>query len=257
MKYQILICDDDILQAQNIARYIENTQTILTNEEDENGAAFAQPIITSTYNQAIEKISSETINGGIYFLDMILDHEKTGLDLAIRIKEKDQYAQIIFITTHDEMAYLTFQYHLDTLDYIIKTDNQAELQNRITQTIELAIRKLIGIKTINEATFSYKLGRYINKVNVSDILYIATTPVAHRLELVTKNGISEFPGNIKEIATELPKLVKISQSYLVNPNNIKEIDLKMRVVSFGNNIKVPFARSKKRLLKRLAQEYRL
>ena len=257
MKYQIFVCDDDILQAQNIAKHIEKTQMILTSEEDENGAVFAQPVIASTYNQAIERINSKTINGGIYFLDMILDHEKTGLDLATRIKEKDQYAQIIFITTHDEMAYLTFQYHLEALDYIIKTDDQAELQDRITQTIELAIRKLIEIKTISEATFSYKLGHYIYKVNISDILYIATTSAAHRLELVTKTGISEFPGNIRKIAIDMPKLVKISQSYLVNPNNIKEIDLKMRVVSFGNNIRIPFARSKKYVLRRLAKEYGL
>ena len=78
-------------------------------------------INTVIFFSLLEKIK-ETGEVGIYFLDIDLKTDMTGLTLAQEIRKYDPRGFIIFITTHSEMSYMTFIYKLEALDFILKDD---------------------------------------------------------------------------------------------------------------------------------------
>lgn len=64
--------------------------------------------------------------------------------------------------------------------------------------------------------------------------YIATTQFPHKLELVTRGTRAEFVGNLTQVLEKTDFLVQVSQSLLVNPKNITEVDLKKRTILLEN-----------------------
>ena len=65
--------------------------------------------------------------------------------------------------------------------------------------------------------------------------------------------MSEFRGNIKQLESQNEFLTKVSQSVLVNMSNVIEIDLKNRWLVFPGNIKVAFARRKKKEIQKIIE----
>ena len=89
---------------------------------------------------------------GIYFLDINLNTDIDGLELAQKIREIDPRGFIVFITSHSEMASLTFQMKLEVLDYIIK-DHPETLSDQIFQCLSNALKKYACIRDSRQKTF--------------------------------------------------------------------------------------------------------
>ena len=64
--------------------------------------------------------------------------------------------------------------------------------------------------------------------------YIATTQFPHKLELVSRGTRAEFVGNLTQLLEKTDFLVQVSQSLLVNPKNITEVDLKKKTILLEN-----------------------
>lgn len=58
--------------------------------------------------------------------------------------------------------------------------------------------------------------------------------MSHKLRLVKTTGWGEFIGKLKEIPEEYNNLVQISQSCVINPDNVEKIDLKKKSIKFIN-----------------------
>lgn len=176
MDYHLLVCDDDRTQAKNIATLLKMSSIILE-EQDIHPTI---DLIATDAESVLDYLEfNSDLNNIIAFLDIQLDensNSKGGLDLAQKIKTLSEKAQIIFITTHEE----------------------------------LAIRKLNEFNYIKKNTFSYKVGTRIINVNFSNILYISTTKFPHKLKIVTSNGQGEFSGDIKTIEQNYPLFFKAS-----------------------------------------------
>lgn len=98
------------------------------------------------------------------------------------------------------------------------------------------------------------MGSRLFKVLKQDIYYIENSPlIRSNVNLVFKNGVSEFRGNIKQLENENKFLTKVSQSVLVNIANVVEVDLKNRWLFFPGNIKVTFARRKKKEIQKVIE----
>lgn len=80
---------------------------------------------------------------------------------------------------------------------------------------------------INKKSTTYKF-------SFEDIMYITTGEKAHKLKMVTKDGIYNFYGNLKELENITPVLFRCHKSNLVNLQNVKKIDYKKRQLSFEN-----------------------
>ena len=63
--------------------------------------------------------AAEKEKRGIYFLDVELkDGEWDGFRLGRELRQRDPYGTLVYITGYGDLAWRTFQYHLEAFDYI-------------------------------------------------------------------------------------------------------------------------------------------
>ena len=61
----------------------------------------------------------------VYFLDVDLkDGEWDGFTLGQELRRRDPHGTLIYITSYGDLAWKTFQYHLEAFDYIVKEEDQ-------------------------------------------------------------------------------------------------------------------------------------
>lgn len=254
VKYPVFICDDDQKQIDEITKIVDNAQEFLTDQEKVE----FQITPSDNYVDAIEKLKKLKVKGGIYFLDIELEKDKEddlGFDLAEIIKKQDQKAQVIFVTSYDDLSIITYRRRLGPIDYIVKTRDFNKLKQRIIATIEIAIDNLHKFNLKKKLTFSYKIGRRIFNVNMDDVIYVSTTATPHKLLLVETNEIAQFLGSINQYAQENPMLENINQSCLANPKNIKSIDLHSHRVLFVNGDVEDFSRNNNKRMREFLNRY--
>ena len=206
----------------------------------------------------IEYLKENPISGGIYFLDIELSQEKNamnGIDLAEQVKQLDPRAQIIFVTAYNEYMEMTFERRIGAVDYINKSN--PNLQNRLNETLQDTVRRISKENYSKKMTFSYRLGRIIKNINIDDIYYISTTKAPHKLKLVKNDGTAEFAGDIKSVDKQNEFLTKVSQSYLVNPKNIVQINLKKKEITLSNGDAIKFSRRFTHVMKDMINTYNL
>lgn len=160
----IIICEDNIQQRVKIRKIVENK--ILIDELDVE----ARLITDSPYDVIDHIKKSKEVN--IYFLDIDLQKDINGIELAVEIRKYDPRGFIVFITTHSEMTYLTFKYKVEAMDFILK-DNVKEIDSRVRECINDALNRYGKIKEVESNLDSrfYRCHRafIINKESIVEI----------------------------------------------------------------------------------------
>ena len=65
---------------------------------------------------------------GVYFLDVDLkDGAWDGFTLGRELRRRDPHGTLIYITSYGDLAWKTFQYHLEAFDYIVKEIGRAHV----------------------------------------------------------------------------------------------------------------------------------
>jgi two-component system response regulator AgrA len=222
---EVVICEDNITQRNNIKQLIENT--ILREKLDLNIA-----LCTGSPDEVIEYMNTSN-NIGVYFLDVDLKANINGIRLAEKIREKDSLGFIIFTTTHMEMSYLAFKYKVEAMDYIIKDED--EFKQRVNSCLIKAY-KAFNKDSISEGSITINTETRRINVKLEDILFIETTGVAHKVRIHEENRQIEFYGHLKELEENLTdNFYRCHKSYIVNKNKIKEIDKKNNIVIMIND----------------------
>ena len=223
---KIYICEDIEIERDKIQQIIENI-VLMEDLDMELCCVSEDPYVI------IEKVK-ETEEVGLYFLDIELGADMTGLTLAQEIRKYDPRGFVIFITTHSEMSYMTFIYKLEALDFILK-DNPEELGKRVYECILKANQRFASANNKVHANFSVKVNEKIFTIDYDDILFFETSPNVHKIILHCKNRQMEFLGKIKEIEKQVDdRFYRCHRSFLVNRDNIREIDFQNRVIYMVN-----------------------
>lgn len=223
---KIYVCEDVEVQRDKIQKVIENI-VLMEDLDMELGCVSEDP------HRILEKVK-ETEEVGIYFLDIDLGADMTGLTLAQEIRKYDPRGFIIFVTTHSEMSYMTFIYKLEALDFILKDDSE-ELGKRVYECILKANQRFASVNNKMQANFSVKVNEKVFTVDYDEILFFETSPNVHKIILHCKNRQMEFLGKIKDIEKELDeRFYRCHRSFLVNRENIREIDFQNRVIYMVN-----------------------
>lgn len=129
---------------------------------------------------------------------------------------------------------LTFQYRVEAMDFILK-DNSAEVKVKLRECLLNAMERhtLQTNKTHKVYTLEVS-GRKIS-VDHDDILFFETSVNIHKVILHAKDRQIEFPSTLKELTGALDSnFVRCHRAFLVNKNNIKEVDTKNRIIHFAN-----------------------
>lgn len=189
--------------------------------------------VTSDPHELLMALGEKT-QTGIYFLDIDLSCDINGLSLAQQIRKKDPRGFIVFITTHSEMAYMTFTYKVEAMDFIIK-DTSENIQNRIHQCIVNAYHKYTSPQNVSQKNFVCKIGDRENCTPLKNIVFFETSENARKIILHETDKTIEFAGKIKDIEEEVDdRFYRIHRSFLINKDHIKEIDKKNRIITMSN-----------------------
>ena len=173
-------------------------------------------------------------NTGIYFLDIDLNSDMNGMKLAQQIRLFDPRGFIIFITAHSELSYMTFQYRVEAMDFVLK-DNPAEAKVKIRECLLNAMERYTLQTNKIHKVYTMELGGRKVSVDYDEIFFFETSRNIHKVILHAKDRQIEFYGAIKELTSILDdNFVRCHRSFLVNKNNIKEVDAKNRIIYFNN-----------------------
>ena len=142
----IYLCDDDPQIRAAIRRELEK-EILIKGYDMEVAAACAGP---EELLEALQKSGQR----GIYFLDVDLKHEQyTGFTLGQAIRKMDPRGFLIYVTAFGELAFETFRYQLEALDYIVKREPEEEMF--------AGIRKCPGSSEVERMQDERKMTRYI------------------------------------------------------------------------------------------------
>lgn len=167
----VFICEDNPVLLQQYRQTIENL--ILIEEYDiELLTAVTTP---EELLHAAKQHYLKNAHAGFYLLDIDLHASMDGFELAQQIREFDSRGFIVFITTHSEMAMLTFKYKVEAMDFILKDDGW-DITSRIHDCLNQAVARYLTPGK-SEDTIAFKIGHQTVQFRSNDILYITASPV--------------------------------------------------------------------------------
>ena len=166
---------------------------------------------------AIRK-QSDTI--GLYFLDIDLNAGINGIELALEIRKYDPRGYIVFVTTHSEMALLTFRYKVEAMDFIVKDDPKT-LPDQFCSCIKNAENNYRSQLDSKSHLLSIKVDKSSLVLDQNDIVAFSTGSGYHKVTIHTKNGIRQITGSLKEIKAGLnSSFCQCSRSAIVNLKHV-------------------------------------
>jgi len=190
-------------------------------------------------------------NPMFYLLDIeFADSETKGIDIAAEIRKNDATAKIVFVTTHEELAYLTFKRKIEPLDYIRKEDGIKAMNESLYKDLDVTFERLHELNSQRRRMFHYSLGSRDYTVDISTINYLETSSSSHKIFLHTLTEITEFRGNLNSIEEEFSNLYRAHKSILVNINNIRSVDSMNKMIYFNDGSSCEVSRRKLAGLKR-------
>ena len=150
-----IVCDDE-------KAITDTVKSIITKVMFKNNLEYKIHIFNS-YNEAFNEIIKSDIENKIYILDIQVGN-KSGLDIAKKIRNKDWNSVLLILTSHYELEYLAYKSQILILDFISKFDLY---ENKMIDTINLCINK----KLQNDKLI-IKINRKIEYIEYDSILYI-------------------------------------------------------------------------------------
>lgn len=176
----------------------------------------------------------------------IFDVEMEGMDgieAAKRLREKDSSVKIIFTTAHKEAVFSSF--YAEPLQYLLKPLKFSTFRDTILKAIN-RIQQNIG----QMYSFSFDNTTYF--VPLSEIMYFESN--ARTIEIVTVKKRYLFYGKLRDLETqpELAGFIRCYQSYLVNPEYIRNL---ASTVVLRNGTELPISRGKAKTVKEQFMRY--
>ncbi|KIV55924.1 hypothetical protein AM501_26540 [Aneurinibacillus migulanus] len=221
----VYICEDNKLQREQLERIV--THSIIKQKLDMKVA-----LSTGEYRDIVNYPRYEG-NSSLFMLDIDLKADMNGIQLAEILRDKYADCFIVFVTTHSELSYLTFQYKVEAFDFIIK-DNPEQFLARVEECLRKAYERYLK-RGGDTQRITIETDESIINVKYEDVLFFETSSSPHKIKLHERNRQIEFYGTLKELEKQLDdRFYRCHKAYIVNVNNIKEIDKLKRAVHMIN-----------------------
>lgn len=160
----------------------------------------------------------------VLVLDINLKSDIFGLELAEMVRKTNKNMYFIFITGHLEYSMLA--YKVKTFDYLAKPITKERLE-------ETLIRLFNDLYNTPKNYISIDSKQYLDE---NDILYIKRDGM--KLVFYTKSGIYSTYNSFNKFQSCLPdNFVRCHKSYIVNINNITNVDINLNTIFLKENNK--------------------
>lgn len=235
----ILICEDNIEQLYELKKIILN----IAKSSDFNIRIYLSTTKANEFFKVLKKRCYQP--GALFILDIFLgSRHPSGLELAQIIRKNDALSSIVFFTTYSEMAYLTFDYKINALDYILK-DKVTMYRSKIYDCIQKAYikqNKIDHAQLGEYKTLCLKTGSKLLRIREDDFIYAETSLNKHRIMIYTISQQLEIYGSLDKLLLLSDNFFRCHNSYVINKNKIKILDLHNMDLILDNNIKCPVSR---------------
>lgn len=195
-------------------------------------------LVTQSPEETI-KIVENTEENTLFFIDIDLKTDINGLKVGELLRNKYPNCFIVFVTTHSEMSFLTFEYKIEALDFIIK-DNVALFKDRVCSCLSKAMERMLPLEDDEILTIDGE--ESIVNIKFKDILFIETTPASHKLRIHEKNRQIEFYGTLVELEKKLNEdFIRCHKGFIVNMKRIISVDKRDRIAKMDNGERCPIS----------------
>ena len=174
-------------------------------------------------DEFMEKMGEIGINK-VYILDIQVN-DKSGIDIARKIREEDLQSAIIFLTSHSELAEYVVYNVVAPLGFINKFNNYEE---KLIELLKIALKRL-G----TENFLKIAMAQMTYQIPIKDILYITHDSVERKCIIMT--GYSDFKVNksLTELFETLPNTFKYShRACIVNMDRITKVEIHKMLIHF-------------------------
>lgn len=201
--FSILIVEDELLIAEMLKDFI---------------ISFGYHVIDTApdVDAAVAILKNDT-KPDLVIIDINLESQKTGFDLAVLI-EQEYHIPFVFLTSYSDTKTIKEAITLKPEAYLIKPIKSVD----IFTTIEIIRNKSKWQPKENQSTV-IKDGSQIIKLNVNEILWIKSDNVYIEVQLTHKKLLlrKSLDGFIAELNSEY--IVRSHRSYAVNLQHLKAI----------------------------------
>lgn len=194
------------------------------------------------YDKNFDRLIKDGVSSKIYLLDIELP-EKSGIDIARRIRKIDWNSIIIMITSHSELGYEALKAQIMLLDFISKFD---DCDKNLKNVLKKAISQIDDKKVLH-----FESARISYRIYLDDIIYIVKDTIERKCIIKTTYGNVTINKTLQELQKELDrKFYMTHRSCLVNVQKISKIDFKKNIIYFHGGESVDLiSRDRKRGLK--------
>lgn len=209
-----VLCDDSIPSLKRLSKMLES---IFINNNIEAKIGFC----ATTPSEVLEYLENHKVD--VLFLDINLNANLNGCDIADIIRKKNKNIYIIFLTGHLEYALLAYKYK--TFDYLPKPI--------IDERLEETVLRLMDDISIDTSKF-IKVNNNKTLIDANDINYIKKDGM--KLVFCTAKENYETYSSFSKFEACLPEnFVRCHKSYIVNINNVKKLKINENVLELKNN----------------------
>lgn len=240
----IFILEDNFEQKEFLHRVVEKLVK-------KNNISNATIVSTTSVNRLLEAIQS---NGEyhIFFLDLNIKNDTTaGLEVAKQIRRIDDHSEIVIVSSHPNLALISYQYMISVLSFI---DKSSDIDSFIKQIERCLLKyKHTFQKTIQHKDWFFYESKFTDiRVPFNEIRYV-TTLDGHRIQIKTTTRDFQFYGILADIENNDKRLIRCHQSYIVNITAVNEIDKSNNTIYLDGGFEIPISR---RMKKKVAEQWR-
>lgn len=208
-----VLCDDNAIILEKLEQMLH---TLFVKNDYDAQVGFTSENVADT----LAYIKSNKVN--VLFLDINLQDNMSGIDLASQIRKIDKEVYIIFTTAHLEYALIA--YKVKTFDYLAKPITIERLQ----ETLD---RLFVDLSSIPKKYLTLNNKSIIDQ---KDIQYIKKDGM--KLIVCTHNQRYETYSSFSRIQDCLPNnFVRCHKSYIANMDNITNVISTTNTIEFENS----------------------
>lgn len=168
----------------------------------------------------------------LFFLDIHSCSQHNGIEVAAKIKETNPLASVVFISRRSDMMSMTFLYSIEALDFIVY-GSKLNVEERIRSALDWVHKKYSNLND-RIGTYSISIDNKVKVFDINEIIYFESSPKVHRVILHYQDGSIEYYDQLKNVENENALFFRCHQSFVVNINQIKEIDKKEKIILLNN-----------------------
>jgi two-component system response regulator AgrA len=183
---------------------------------------------TTKYSDIISYCSTHNTRNNVYLLDVDIQSNINGIEVAAIIREHDINAYIVFISAHSEFVMPSLKTKI--FDYLIKPVSIETLSTCVNSIY----KDFIKMKSYANKALTIKSGFTVYNLSFNEITFLEK--YGHLLVVHTISGKIESCESLESIELKLDKknFFRCHKSYIVNISHISRIDNSNNIIYLKN-----------------------